>query len=385
MKPLSGIRIITLENFASAPYGTMLLADLGAEVIKIEYGDIGGDLSRTAGGSDLGPLDSLYFQSFNLGKRSVSLDITTDRGKEEFRRLVRTADAVVNNLRGSKASTLGVDYPSLKHVNPAIVCLHISGYGRTNERADWPGFDFLMQAETGFMSMTGEPDGPPSRAGLSIIDTMSGAIGVVGLLSCLIEAQRTGQGCDVDTCLFDVALHQLSYVGTWSLNGSKAQSRQPRSAHMALTPVQTFRTRDGWIFVMCMTDKFWELLVPAIGESHLLQDPRFSSMQLRRKHREELSELLDRRFCQKDTRHWIEVLAGKVPVAPVLGVDEALSSDFVRQNGMVVDIEHSRPGGFRALANPLRINGKRPTQSAAPSLGADNGSFNLARTEEARG
>ena len=183
----------------------------------------------------------------------------------------------MNNMRGDQPEKLGLDYKSLASANPAIVCLHISAYGRDNERKAWPGYDFLMQAESGLMTLTGEPDGPPQRFGSSMIDFMTGMTGVVGLLACLMRAQKTGKGCDVDASLFDVAVHQLSYPGTWYLNGGDKPSRLARSAHQSIAPVQTVRTRDGWIYVMCMKDKFWEVLAEKIGRPELVKDPRFAT------------------------------------------------------------------------------------------------------------
>ena len=199
----------------------------------------------------------------------------------------------MNNLRGDQPAKLGLDYKTLKRVNPAIVCLHISAYGRDNERTAWPGYDFLMQAETGLMELTGEPDGPPQRFGSSMIDSMTGMVGVTGLLGCLFRAQKTGKGCDVDVSLFDVAVHQLSYMGTWYINGGENISRLARSAHQSITPVQTVRTKDGWVYVMCMKQKFWEELARRIGHPELIADARFATPAARRDHRSQLTEALD--------------------------------------------------------------------------------------------
>ena len=191
-KPLEGIRVLTLEQFGAGPYGTMFLAELGAEVIKVESPD--GDPSRQVGPYKLGKDDSEYFQAWNLGKKSVTIDMKSAEGRRQFEALVKSADCVVNNLRGTQPAKLGIDYASLKHLKPSIVCLHISAYGRANanqanSRADWPGYDFLMQAEAGLMELTGEPDGPPTRVGVSLIDSMSGLTGIVGLLACLLRAR----------------------------------------------------------------------------------------------------------------------------------------------------------------------------------------------------
>src|SRR5581483_1979362 len=194
VKPLEGVRVVALEHFGAGPYGTMFLASLGADVIRVEKPG-GGDPGRRVGPHLLGAEDSEYFQSWNLGKRSVSLDLKSQR--QEFERLVAGADALANNLRGDLPAKLGLDYAGLARVNPALVCLHVSAYGRDNERAAWPGYDYLMQAEAGLMSLTGEPEGAPSRFGTSIIDCMTGMTGAAALLACLLRAKRTGKGCDV--------------------------------------------------------------------------------------------------------------------------------------------------------------------------------------------
>ncbi len=373
MRPLEGMRVVTVEQFGAAPYGTMLLAELGAEVIKVENAETGGDPSRSVGPHMLGPADSQYFQAWNLGKRSVTLDIKSPEGRRQLEALVRTADAVVNNLRGNLPAKLGLDYPTLKQVNPSVVCLHISAYGRDNERASWPGYDYLMQAEVGLMSLTGEPDGPPARVGASLVDTMTGMVGMIGLLSAVLRARQTGIGCDVDTCLFDVAMHQLSYPAMWYLNEGDASRRLPRSSHLSLVPVQTFPTADGWIFVMCMTEKFWRSLCDAIGRPDLPEDPRFVDFPARLENRDALTAVLDAELRKAPTEHWLEVLGGLLPVAPVYELPEALDNGFVRRaNGMVRSVPHPARPEMKVLANPLKINGVRPEQSACAPLGADN-------------
>ena len=370
-KPLEGIRVLTLEQFGAGPYGTMFLAELGAEVIKVEAPD-GGDPSRGVGPYRLGDNDSEYFQAWNLGKKSVALDMKSADGRQQFEALVKSADCVVNNLRGTQPAKLGIDYASLKHLKPAIVCLHISAYGRANERKDWPGYDFLMQAEAGLMELTGEPDGPPTRVGVSMIDSMSGLTGIVGLLACLLRARTTGLGCDVDTCLYDVAMHQLTYPGVWYLNEGDVSPRVPRGGHLSLAPVQTFPTKDGWIFIMCMTQKFWLSLCDAMGRTDLLADPRFPDPNTRAKNRAELTDALDPTFRTRTTAEWLKKFNGLLPAAPVNRLDAALDSDFARSAGMVSSVPHPAKGNLRTIANPIRIDGKRLAQAACSPLGADN-------------
>src|SRR5215217_5931330 len=336
-KPLGGIRVLAVEAFGAGPYGTMFLADLGAEVIKIENGSTGGDPARYFGPYHLGEADSEHFQSWNLGKRSLRLDLKTPADRAVF--------------------------------------LHIAAYGRDNERKSWPGYDFLMQAEAGLMSVTGEPDGPPTKFGPSIIDYMTGITGVVGLLSCLIRARQTGQGCDVDACLFDVAMHQMSYTATWHLNHGHVTDRERRSGHFSVAPVQTFPTADGWIFVMCMTEKFWLNLLGAMQREDLAKDDRFGTIASRFTNRVELSDLLDAEFRKRSTEEWLALLSGLLPVAPVYDMVQAFANPFVAQTGMVRDIEHPENASLKILASPLKIDGERPPSLAAAPLGADNGTL----------
>jgi len=380
MKPLAGMRVIAVEQYGAAPYGTMFLAELGADVIKVEHAATGGDPSRQAGPHRLGPDDSQYFQAWNLGKRSVTLDIKSAEGRRQFETLAGGAEAVVNNLRGSLAARLGLDYAALGRINPAVVCLHISAYGRDNERADWPGYDYLMQAEVGLMSLTGEPDAPPARVGASMVDTTTGLTGIVGLLSCVMQARRTGRGCDVDTCLFDVAMHQLTYSALWYLNEGDKAERLPRSAHLSQAPVQTFPTADGWIFIMCMTEKFWRILCEVIGRPDLPEDHRFATAVRRRENRDALAHVLDEELRKDTTQHWLAALTGKIPIAPVNDLAQALDAPFARRTGMVRSIAHPARGELRVLANPLKIDGVRPEQRVCSPLGADNDMLAKERT-----
>jgi crotonobetainyl-CoA:carnitine CoA-transferase CaiB-like acyl-CoA transferase len=373
MKPLAGMRVVAVEQYGAGPYGTMSLAALGADVIKVEHAASGGDPSRHVG-PRLGPDDSEYFQAWNLGKRSVTLDIKSVEGRRQLEALVRNAEAVVNNLRGSLPGRLGLDYASLGQINPAVVCLHISAYGRDNERADWPGFDYLMQAEAGLMSLTGEPDAPPARVGASLVDTLTGLTGMVGLLSCVLQARATGRGCDVDTCLFDVAVHQLAYSAAWYLNEGEKPQRLSRSAHLSQVPVQTFPTADGWIFVMCMTEKFWRTFCDVIGRPDLPDDRRFATAERRREHRDALTALLDLELRKHCTEHWLALLTCKVPIAPVYDVATALDAPFTHRTGMVRTIPHPARPELRVLGSPLKIDGVRLEQRVCAALGADNAS-----------
>ncbi|MBM3569537.1 MAG: CoA transferase [Alphaproteobacteria bacterium] len=369
MKPLAGIRVLCVESFGAGPYGSMALADLGAEVIKLENPAEGGDGARKVGPHLLGAGDSQYFQTWNQHKKSVALDLKSEDGRAAFRRLVATADALTDNLRGDQPERLGLTYAQLAPINPRLVCLHISAYGRDNARKARPGYDYLMQAEAGLMALTGEPDGPPERIGVSMIDYMTGMTGTVGLLACLLRAKTTGQGCDVDVALFDVALHQLGYAGLWYLNQGDVARRQRRSGHLSMAPVQTFPTADGWIYVMCMTDKFWRALAEGVGHAEWTRDARFAASRARFANRAALSDLLDAVFKTRPTAEWIALLGGSLPVAPVYGLDRALDSDHVRAVGMIGQVDHRARPGLRVLHSPLKIDGKRPKPGVGPALG----------------
>jgi crotonobetainyl-CoA:carnitine CoA-transferase CaiB-like acyl-CoA transferase len=373
MKPLAGVRIVSVEQFGAAPYGSMFLADLGAEVIKVENVATGGDPARKTGPYLLGTSDSEYFQTWNMNKKSVVLDLRSDEGKAALNRLIMGAEVVLNNLRGDLPAKMGLDYKTLGKQKPSLVCVHVSAYGRDNERASWPGYDYLMQAETGLMHLTGEPDSPPTRIGApSMVDHTTGLTAMVGLLAALIQARATGRGCDVDTCLFDAALHQLGYTAIWYLNEGHVPERQTRSAHFSLAPVQTLPTADGWVFVMCLTDKFWNALLDVIGRKDLDADARFATQSARNLNRAPLTAALDAELRKHPTAHWMKVLAGVLPIAPVLELDEALESPFLRSNKMIAHVPHPERPGMRVLANPIKINGERLSQQVCSAPGADN-------------
>jgi crotonobetainyl-CoA:carnitine CoA-transferase CaiB-like acyl-CoA transferase len=376
MKPLQGVRIVSVEQFGAAPYGTMFLADLGAEVIKIENAAIGGDPARKTGPYTLGTNDSEYYQGFNTNKKSVAIDLRSAEGKAALLELAATADALMNNLRGDLPAKMGLDYQTLAGVNPKLVCVHVSAYGRDNERASWPGYDYLMQAESGLMHLTGEPDRPPARLGApSIIDHCTGLTAAVGLLSAIVQARATGKGCDVDTCLLDVALHQVGYVATWYLNEGHLSSRQPRSMHYSVAPVQTFPSSDGWLFIMCMTDKFWGEFIAALERPELGSDPRFATMALRQANRDALTAIIDDVMQKRPNAYWLGKLNGVLPIAPVLDLAQALDSPFLKTTNMIQTVGHPAKPGMRVLANPIKINGGRLEQVPCSAFGADTADY----------
>lgn len=369
--PLAGIRVLSVEQYGAGPFASMYLADMGAEVIKIESPARGGDSSRASGPHFLGEGDSHFFQTFNLGKKSLDLDLRHPRGKEVLHRLVGGADAVLNNLRGDQPGKLGLTYADLSPHNPRVVCAHLSGYGRVGERAKWPAYDYLMQAEAGFLSLTGEPDGPMTRMGLSIVDYLTGITTAFALTASLVGALRTGRGRDVDVTLYDVAMHQLTYPATWYMNEGDVIARRPRSGHPSVVPCETYPTADGHIFVMCVLPKFWEQLCHILGLPDLPEDPRFATPRDRFDNRDALSALLDAAFQTQPTADWMRQLAGRVPAAPVLTLPEALDNPYFAQTGGIQSIAHPDRPGLRVLSNPIRLDGQRATATPAPKRGDD--------------
>jgi crotonobetainyl-CoA:carnitine CoA-transferase CaiB-like acyl-CoA transferase len=368
---LAGLRVLAVEQYGAGPFGTLYLADLGAEVVKIENHKDGGDIGRQVGPHFFGPGDSHFFQTFNRNKKSIALDLKHPEGRAAFRALVKGADAVLDNLRGDLPEKLGLTYGDLKEVNPRIVCAHLSAYGRAGSRKAWPGYDYLMQAEAGHMSLTGEPGSPPARYGLSIVDLMTGLAAAFALLSGVLSARATGAGMDLDTSLFDVALHNLNYPGTWFLNAGVVTERTTRSSHPSLTPSQLYRTRDGWIFIMCNKEKFWRALVEALGSPDWASDPGFATFKSRLANRERLTQLLDAALMARTTGEWIAQFAGKVPAAPVYDVAQALQTEFVAERGGVVEFAYPDGRAARMIAGPIRVAGLPMPARAAPALGAD--------------
>lgn len=367
--PLAGLRVLAVEQYGAGPFGTTYLADLGAEVIKIENHKDRGDVGRHVGPHFFGENDSHFFQTFNRNKKSLTLDLKHPEGRAVFLRLVAGADAVLDNLRGDLPAKLGVCYEDLKEANPRIVCAHLSAYGREGSRAAWPGYDYLMQAEAGYLSLTGEPNGPPARFGLSMIDMMTGVTAVTGLLAGIIEARSTGRGRDIDVSLFDVAMNNVNYLGAWYLNEGVKTDRAPRSAHPSLTPSQLYRTRDGWIFIMCNKQKFWPVLANAIGRPEWAEHPDYVDFKARLAHRDQLTQALDEVLRAADTAQWLERLSGKVPVAPVYDVGQALDNPFVHEQGLVMEAAHPARGIIRTMACPIRCPGEPPKTGIAPALG----------------
>jgi crotonobetainyl-CoA:carnitine CoA-transferase CaiB-like acyl-CoA transferase len=369
--PLAGVRIVAVEQYGAGPFGTLYLADLGAEVIKIEDPSVGGDVSRYIPPGRVGT-DSLFFEAFNRGKRSLALDLKTPSGRVVFERLVATADAVFSNLRGDQAERLGLTYDTLARINPRIVCVALTGYGRDGPGARLPGYDALIQAEAGWASLTGTPDGPPTKSGLSLADYICGLTAALGLVVALLDARRTGLGRDVDTNLYDSALAMLSYPATWFLSSGFVTERYEMSAHPSVVPFQFFATADGHVAVANPKEKFFRALVKGMDLPDLAGDARFADFEARGRHRAELLAILSARFAERTTVDWLGRLRGIVPIAPVRSLQQALDVDELRDRSMLAEYDHPSFGTVRSVGLPLTMGGFEPTYSAGPSLGEDS-------------
>lgn len=366
--PLDGLRILAVSQFGAGPFGTQVLADLGADIIKIEDPGVGGDSARYVPPFQ-GEADSPYFQSFNRGKRSVSLNLRHPDGQAVLHDLVRVSDAVFNNARGDLPDKLGLTYDVLKAINPRVVCCSLTGYGRTGPRAAEPAFDYLVQGYAGYMAVTGEPDGPPGKCGVSVIDFAGGYAAMVGLMVGLFDAQRTGVGRDVDISLLDTAVSMLSYFAVWTLNRDWIAERTRSSAHQTIVPAQNFPTRDGWIVIFCNKDKFWRDLVETLGAPELAEDARFRTFADRFANKDALLPLLQARFATRTTSEWLDRLRGRVPCAPVNDVRQALADPQVLARDMIVEVEHPDFGPLREVRSPVRTEGEIRHPARAPRLG----------------
>lgn len=374
MRPLEDIRIVSLEQYGAGPFGSMHLAELGAEIIKVEDPSVGGDVGRSvppyAGGGD-----SLFFQSFNRDKSSITLDIRTAEGRAVFEDLVRTADAVYSNLRGDVPAKLRLRYSDLKHINPKIVCCSLTGFGMTGPRSNEPGYDYVLQALGGWMSLTGEPGGAPQKTGPSLVDYCGGYVAAISLLAAIHAARRDGVGTDCDLSLYDTAVSLLAYPGTWHLTAGYQPKRTHHSAHPSLVPFQAFEAADGWLVVGCAKEKFWRRLTVVLDRPELAEDPRFATFADRDRHREVLVPLLEEIFRARTVADWLAPLyAASIPCAPINDVAGALTEPHTLARDLVAETDNETFGQVKTLRSAVRVGepgaDRAPTRGA-PAMGAD--------------
>ena len=369
MRPLEDIRILAVEQYGAGPFGSVHLADLGADVIKIEEPRSGGDVGRYIPPFQEGQ-DSLFFEAFNRNKSSIDLDLTSPAGRKVFEDLVRVSDVVYSNLRGDVPAKIRIMYDDLKHLNPAIVCCSLSGFGMTGPRQAEPGYDYVLQGMAGWMDITGEPSGPPTKAGLSLVDYSGGLVAAITVLAGVHSARRDGVGCDCDVSLFDTALSMLTYPAIWNLNGDFTPVRTRHSAHPSLVPFQAFPASDGWLVVACPKEKFWVRLASVVGRPELASDERFASFDARRRNSTLLLSLLEGIFAARTVEEWLtDLRAASVPCGPVNSVEAALADPHTAARGMVIETDHPRFGRVKQVRSPVRVGSHVPEYRRAPARG----------------
>lgn len=367
--PLDGVTVLAVEQFGAGPWCTLQLAALGAEVIKLEDPRTGGDVGRYVVPFQEGE-SSLFFETFNRGKSSLSLDLRHERAEAVLQRLAVAVDVVFCNLRGDLPRRLGLDYEALGAVNPRLVCCSLSGFGADGPRAAQGAYDYAIQGRAGWMSLTGEPGDPPMRTGLSLVDFSAGLAAAAAILAGLRQAETSGRGCDCDLSLFEVALGMTNYLATWSLSRQWEPQRIAESAHPSVVPFQVFPSGDGWIVICCAKDSLFARLAAALGLEWMVTDERFATLAARERNREACVEALSARLCERPTAEWLAVLepAG-VPCGPVSELAEAFADPQVAAREGIEEYEHPQLGRVRTPAAPVRAGAKRPAPRRAPYRG----------------
>ncbi|HUJ01626.1 MAG TPA: CoA transferase [Usitatibacter sp.] len=371
MLPLNDIRVIEFCNVAAGPFCGMLLADMGADVVKVEHPQ-GGDSMR-----QWPPLTNGYsenFASLNRNKRSVTLDLKSAADRERARRLVRGADVLIENNRPGVMQRLGLGYASFEHENPKLVYCSVSAFGQEGPRAEEGGFDLTLQAMAGVMSVTGEPGGAPVKCGVPLSDFCAGLYAAYAIASALREVARTGTGTHIDVSMLGAslavaALQTSEYFGT-GRDPVKLGSAHPRNA-----PYQAFRAKDDWFAMAAGNDGLWRAACGAIGRDDLAGDPRFGSTALRAKHQAELKEILEGEFAKHTAAQLLaRFRAAGVPCAPINAYSQALADEQVRHMGWVEEIDLPSGKRTRTFASPLRFDGRGfPIRRSPPALGEHNG------------
>lgn len=366
--PLQGLKVLELTQIMSGPTCGQMLADMGADVIKIEKLP-GGDDARAYRDPQVNGV-SAPFMMMNRNKRGLALDLKHAEGKAVLKRLVQRSDVLIENFRGGTLDRLGLGYEALRAVNPGLIYCAISGYGRTGPYAERGGFDLIAQGFAGLMSITGEPGGAPAKNGNAVSDMNAGILGALGIVAACVHKLRTGEGQVVDTSLSDAALQQLYWHA--AIFFATGQSSTPTgSAHVLTAPYQAFRARDGWINIGGANQANWERIADVLGHPEWKADPRYATNRDRMAHRERLVADMTDVLLTRTREEWQDAFdAAGVPAGPVHTVGEALSHPQTLARGMVVELQHPEAGPTRALGCPIHFS-STPTRidRAAPRLG----------------
>ena len=371
MLPLADVRILSVEQYGAGPFATLHLADLGAEVIKVEDPSVGGDVGRYVPPYSEGE-DSLFFESFNRNKKSISINLNSPAGREVFEDLVKVSDVVYSNLRGDVPKKMRITYEDLKHLNPRIVCCSLTGFGMTGPRSQEPGYDYILQGLAGWMDLTGEPDGPPTKSGLSMVDYSGGLISTISLLIALHAARRDGMGMDCDVSLYDTAIGMLTYPAAWHLNAGFQPVRTHHSAHPSLVPFQAFEASDGWLIIGCAKEKFWKSLTGVIQRPDLAKDKRFENFATRFENRDLLIPIIEEILAKEPASYWLSKLyAESIPCGPINTVAQSLVEPHTIAREMIIETDHPRYGKVKQVATPVKVGPVRTDNRRAPQRNED--------------
>lgn len=372
MKPLDGIKVIDLTHMLAGPYAGMVIADLGAEVVKVEPLNTG---EMTRGLLKLDPDYSFkefgaYFLTLNRNKKSVSLDLKSEEGLKVFHNLVKSADVILNNFSAGVVKKLKIDFDSLKSINPRIITCSITGFGETGPHSTRPAYDQIVQAYSGGMSITGPDVNTPTRAGIPIGDLGSGLYSVIGILSALLSREKTNTGQHIDMSLLDVQISLLTYMATMQTL-SNIDPEPIGNSHFVHVPYNSFTTQNGFVVITVITDAFWEALLDVVKVDSL-RDPKFSKSIDRLKNQEFIESELNKVLCTKSSEFWIKELNdAKVPCGPINTFSQALSDEQVIHRNMIVEVEHPDGGKVKMPGNPVKLSyTDEVSYTPPPHLGA---------------
>lgn len=370
--PLAGVKVLDICQVMAGPYACMLLADLGADVIKVEPPD-GGDQTRGAMGFRMKGADSLGFLNMNRNKRSLTLNLKSDAGKAVLLRLVEQADILVENYRPGAMRRLGLGYDVLKEINPRLVYTSISGFGQTGPWADRPGFDLMAQAMSGVMSVTGYPGGPPVKAGVPVADIGCALFAIYATLSAYIGAKNSGLGQHVDAALFDSAM-AFSIWDICDYWGTGVEPQPLGTSNKMTAPYQAMACADGYFVMGANNQKLWQKLCTLIGRPELLADERFATISLRLANRPALEQELERTFRQQPKDYWVgTLLEAGIPAGPILTYPQAFGSEHAKARGMRMEIDHPVEGTVPNIGFPVKLSGTpQQVRRHPPLLGEHN-------------
>lgn len=350
---LSHLKVLDLTSNLSGPYCAMILADQGADVIKIERPDVGDDMRLTP------PFvngESAPFMSANRNKRSVILDLKTDGGLADFKRLATDADILIENFKPGTAERIGIGYEAMQALNPRLIYCSISGFGQTGPYAKRGGFDLISQAMTGLAAICGDEDGPPHRLPIPVTDICAGMNGAIGILTALAAREKTGRGQHVDVSLFETGIALGFYEGASFFATGETPERLGQR-HRGSAPYQIFATADGHIAIGAAAQRFWSLTCKVLGREDLIDDPRFVQKADRVKNNRELVDILEKELVKKTTQAWFELLdAEGVPAGPVMNHKQMFSDPQTRARDMVVDVQHPAAGATRVVGVPIKLS-----------------------------